>query len=212
MKLVLGSDLHGHLPDVPSCDVLVLAGDILPENDQELFIEKYLKPWLNWARVRNIVATGGNHDHKLFKRQSYYQSLDCRLRWSLLIDRSTIIDGLKFHGTPWCLPIGRWAWQAPEYILEKIYAMIPDDVDVLISHTPPYEILDKTDPDPLKGKPSEHAGSSALIRRMAKLDKLKLLVCGHIHEARGRDGIVINASSLNRQYQLRPNPWVELEL
>ena len=208
MKLVLGSDLHGFLPEVPPCDFLVLAGDILPETEQERFMVTRLQPWLSEVPARNIVATGGNHDHKLFKQGNNFE----RLRWHLLIDKSVVIDGIKFHGTPWCLPIGRWAWQAPEYVLEKIYGMIPDDVDVLVSHTPPYMILDKADADSLKNKPSGHVGSRSLKDRIKKLNNLKLIVCGHIHEARGREGIVINASCLDKNYVLRSNPWMEVKL
>ncbi|MDP3697708.1 MAG: metallophosphoesterase [Candidatus Taylorbacteria bacterium] len=198
MRLVLGSDLHGHLPYVPPCDVLVLAGDILPETEQEVFIEEKLRPWLLRAHVGEIVATWGNHDHEPF-RWSY------GLPWKLLVDSSVIIKGLKFHGTPWCLPIGRWAWQAPEYVLEYVYSLIPDDVDILLSHVPPYYMCDKTDE-------GENIGSHALAERMIQLPKLKLLVCGHVHEARGRRGVIVNVSCLDRQYKLRENPWTVIEI
>ena len=159
MRLVLGSDLHGNLFDVPPCDVLVLAGDILPEDDQEGFIETKLKPWLSKVPAGSIIATWGNHDSKPF-RWSY------ALPWKLLLDSSIVVGGLKFHGTPWCLPIGRWAWQAPEYLLEHIYSMIPEDVDILISHTPPYGTCDRT----VEG---ELIGSRALLKRISELSDLK---------------------------------------
>lgn len=200
MKFVLGSDLHGHLPDVPPCDILCLAGDILPETYQEVFIEEKLRPWLLQAPARSIVATWGNHDHKPFRSQYNYN-----LPWRLLVDESATIMGLKFHGTPWCLPIGRWAWQAPEYLMEYIYSLIPDDVDILISHCPPYHILDRA-------KDGNNCGSAALAKRMVQLPKLKLLICGHIHEGRGREGNVFNVSYLDEKYQLRKDPWTTVEL
>ena len=198
MKLVLGSDLHGHLPDVPPCDILLLAGDILPEKDQEIFIDRGLKPWLLSAPAGEIIATWGNHDHKPFRR-------NYNLPWKLLIDSSVVINGLKFYGTPWCLPIGRWAWQAPEYLMEKIYEMIPDDVDVLISHGPPYNMCDLA-------KDGECCGSRALADKMKGLYNLKLLVCGHIHEGWGQIGKVINVACLDENYKLRENPWTIFEL
>lgn len=208
MKLVLGSDLHGYLPKVPSGDVLVLAGDILPEKEQDNFIQNRLRPWLVKAPVGNVVAIWGNHDDQPFR----YNCHNINLPWILLIDQSVLIDGIKFHGTPWCLPIGRWAWQAPEYILEKVYDMIPEDTDILISHSPPYMIRDKTDIHPIKLKPSENAGSRALRERMNKLPNLKLLVCGHIHEARGQEGRVVNVSCLDLFYKPYPNPWAIVEI
>ncbi|OGN33688.1 MAG: hypothetical protein A3F98_01890 [Candidatus Yanofskybacteria bacterium RIFCSPLOWO2_12_FULL_41_8] len=201
MRLVLGSDLHGNLPKVPKCDVLILAGDILSETDQELFIENSLAPWLDRASAKYIVATWGNHDHKPFKHWEHQYNL----RWNLLIDRGIIIQGLKFYGTPWCLPIGRWAWQAPEYFLKNIYAMIPDDVDILISHCPPYGICDLA-------KDSSKCGSKELVSRMESLGNLKFLVCGHIHEARGSMGKVLNVACLDEKYLLRPDPWTIIDV
>jgi len=202
MRLVLGSDLHGYLPKVPSCDILILAGDLLPETDQERFIDQFLRRWLNDVPAKEVVATWGNHDDQPFRRWNY------KLRWHLLIDQSVTLAGLKFHGTPWCLPVGRWAWQAPEYVLEKIYAMIPDDTNILISHTPPHGICDKTAPE----KGSENVGSFALRDRLASLPNLKLVVCGHIHEARGQSGIVMNVSSVDRDRNLRKDPWVVMDI
>src|SRR3989344_4258293 len=195
MRLVLGSDLHGYLPEVPSCDVLVLAGDLFPEHEQERFVID-LRRWLKEAPAKNIVATLGNHDHEPFRDSSILSNL----RWKLLIDSFVLIDGLKFYGTPWCLPMGRWAWQAPEYLLKKIYAMIPKNTDILISHTPPYGMCDLTVSGDL-------AGSRALGNRLRELSSLKYLVCGHIHEARGQKDKVLNVSCLDARFELRKNPW-----
>ena len=203
MKLVLGGDLHGHLPDVPSCDVLVLAGDILPDIDQGIFIERQLGQWLERVPSRATIATWGNHDSEPFRRWHH------NFRWHLLIDQSINVCGLKFHGTPWCLPIGRWAWQAPEYLLEKVYELIPEDTDILVSHSPPFEMCDLAVKSDWTGS---RAGSRALKARMAKLPNLKYLVCGHIHEGRGRNGKVLNVSCLDERYRLRPDPWVIIDI
>ena len=200
MRLVLGSDLHGHLPDVPPCDILVLAGDLLPDTDkQEVFIGQSLRPWLNRAPAQEIVATWGNHDGKPFRNGNY------GLRGHWLVDRSAVVMGLKFHGSPWCRPIGRWAWQAPEHIMKYIYSLVPDDVDILLSHTPPYGICDKA-------KDGNYCGSEELFERMKSLPNLKLLVCGHIHEGRGQVGKVINVACLDENYRLRRDPWTIVDL
>ena len=57
---------------------------------------------------------------------------------------------------------------------------------ILIAHNPPYGYLDQLDtpcmPGELKGK---HVGSKILLRAIKKHHP-KLVLCGHIHEAKGR--------------------------
>ena len=199
MKLILGSDLHGHLPPVPPCDILVLGGDIMRGHEQRSFYLNELREWLQNAPARRIVATWGNHDWPF-----HVQDLQS-LRWDLLVDQTVTIDGMHFYGTPWSLPFYEWAWQAPESTLEKLYSHIPDNTNILISHTPPFGFCDKNDH-------GEHKGSKSLYDRMVELPDLRLVVCGHIHEARGSRSLVVNASSVARHQQLRPNPWIAWEL
>lgn len=61
-----------------------------------------------------------------------------------------------------------------------IYSAIPDDIDILITHTPAYQALDKT----RRGK---HAGCPVLARRIEELDRCRLHVFGHIHESHGAE-------------------------
>lgn len=199
MRLVLGSDLHGYLPEVPPCDVLVLAGDIMPANHQRRFYSGSLKRWLDNIPAHHIVAIWGNHDWPY-----NIQGLP-NLRWHMLVDKATILDGVTFYGSPWSLPFYEWAWQAPEETLIKLYSFIPDNTDVLISHTPPLAMCDKNNE-------GFHSGSKSLYDRMAKLPQLKLLVCGHIHEAHGQSDLVVNASCMTRNMQLRTDPWITWEL
>ena len=202
MRLVLGSDLHGFLPeDIPCCDILIIAGDILPDYNQADFMLKNLPPWVEMAKSKatHVIATWGNHDWLSFS------GIVPKLDWNILVEEAITIEGLKIYGSPWSLPFRKWAWMAPEKTLKRIYATIPEDTDILISHAPPLCICDRTES-------GEHVGSLALKNRISELKNLKLVVCGHIHEARGRKGNVINASCLTANYQLRQNPWMVISL
>lgn len=55
-----------------------------------------------------------------------------------LEDEGIEICGIKFYGTPWQPEFCRWAFNLPRgsACLEK-WNLIPDNVDVLITHTPP---------------------------------------------------------------------------
>lgn len=59
-----------------------------------------------------------------------------------------------------------------------IHLSIPHDTEILLTHTPPYRILDKT----RKGK---HAGCKHLLAKLQELASCRLHVFGHIHEAFG---------------------------
>jgi Icc-related predicted phosphoesterase len=59
---------------------------------------------------------------------------------------------------------------------EEIDALAVAAVDVLLSHTPPLGVLDRT-------RDGEHAGSAS-IRRHA-LQNARVVLCGHVHEAPG---------------------------
>ena len=61
-----------------------------------------------------------------------------------------MINGIKFYGSPWQNWFYSWAFNFPESDLDdgetvatRKYSQIPDDVNVLISHGPPYNFGDK---------------------------------------------------------------------
>ena len=63
-----------------------------------------------------------------------------------LHDRSTEVEGLVVYGSPWTVE-RRWspayAFTTPSGTLRsKHWRLIPDKVDVLVTHSPPKNILD----------------------------------------------------------------------
>jgi hypothetical protein len=57
-----------------------------------------------------------------------------------LQDDGCIIEGVKFWGSPWthC----RYAFCGDEAERAKHFALIPTDTDIVITHNPPFNILD----------------------------------------------------------------------
>ena len=93
--------------------------------------------------------------------------------------------------------------------MKQIWARIPDDVDVLITHGPPANILDLT----IHG---EHAGCPDLLARVEQI-KPRLHVFGHIHEGYGREEhdstIFVNASTCDlKRRPSQPPMIVDLEV
>ncbi len=56
-----------------------------------------------------------------------------------------MIEGLKFYGSPWQPTFHNWAFNLDRgEEIKKVWDKIPNDTDVLITHGPPFGILDKT--------------------------------------------------------------------
>lgn len=63
------------------------------------------------------------------------------------------------------------------------------DLDILICHQPPYGILDKVNfPEAPKYYQGKHAGSQVILEYIKKKHP-RLVLCGHIHEGKGRKKI-----------------------
>ena len=64
--VVAVSDLHGLLPPVPACDLLLLAGDLCPLLDhrpaaQAHWLDTDFRRWLRGVHARQVVFVAGNH-------------------------------------------------------------------------------------------------------------------------------------------------------
>lgn len=189
MKIVAMSDTHGRHEglEVPDGDVLIHAGDFCKYGsrvDVDVFAQ-----WFSSFPHEHKIVVAGNHDIALQKYLTYAAIFDHPdYGITYLGDSETTVAGLKFFGSPWTLPFQDWAFMLVEEDLERKYALIPDDVDVLITHGGPAGILDLTD---LEG---EHAGSQALSKWVDRRSGLYsdpdnypplVHIFGHIHERHG---------------------------
>jgi predicted phosphodiesterase len=204
LKIIAVSDLHGHLPAIDPCDLLLLAGDLCPATDHSPFAQmKFLAgpfaEWLEQVPAGRIIGIAGNHDF-IFQKQP--DLVPRSLRWDYLQDAATEVNGLKMYGTPWQPYFYDWAFNLYEEQLVKKWAMIPDDTDILVCHGPPLGFGDQ----PQGPKPPQ--GSPSLLRRIEQVAP-RLVVFGHIHEGRGRwqlqvpgkrEVILANVSHVNLRY------------
>ena len=71
-KITAISDLHGDLPKIDSCDILLICGDTVPLNCQRSGQEtrKWLKqeflPWVDKLECKHVLIIPGNHDWEMF--------------------------------------------------------------------------------------------------------------------------------------------------
>lgn len=202
MRLALISDTHGMLPQIPAdVDAVIHAGDIGVDRDPVNWFRDVLYPWA--ARVgKPIYATFGNHD-RIGERHAVPAGKPANLH--LLVDEAAEIGGVAFWFSPWSPRFFDWAFMADEDTLAKKYARIPDHTEAIVTHGPPFGAGDVT-------TMKLRTGSTALTERIAHLPRLRLVVTGHIHEARGEYQLgavrVLNASYVNEFYKPVHRPMV----
>lgn len=197
MRIVATADLHGHLPNIPDADLLLIAGDICPDMlsyYQCKWLDKVFRPWLE--QYPAVVGIAGNHD---FVFEEMLGAADLELPWTYLQDTGTTIQGVKIWGTPWVPLLRNWAFFDEDEDLDKSLDLIPDDTDIVVGHGPPHLYGDLT--VPMFG--SSHAGYPG-INSMLNRVRPKAYVCGHIHEGYGLyrhpDTDVYNVAYVDENY------------
>lgn len=202
MKIVFISDTHReeNKVKIPECDILIHAGDFDIRDLEDL---ERLNGWFYNQPAKRIVWIGGNHDFYLEKISK--ESIQVIVNSAIYLENSSvIIEGLKIWGTPYSVQYENWAYMLNDNALREIWKMIPDDTDIVISHSPPHGILDLTDG-------GCNAGSLSLLNRIKEI-KPKLHVFAHIHEGYGKytDYVTdfINASQMSSTYDLENKPII----
>lgn len=204
MRIVCISDTHGRHDGllVPDGDLLLHAGDLTKRGTPEQL--EAADRWLASLPHRHKVVIAGNHDFGLEA-----DSGPARITGATYLrDDLMVVDGLRIWGSPWQPRFFDWAFNLDRgEPLRRVWAMIPDGTDILLTHGPPRGILDRT-------ASGVDAGCDDLRDAVFRI-RPKLHVFGHIHEAYGElhiDGVhFVNASSLDLSYR-RHNAAIVVDL
>src|ERR1700712_1055332 len=138
MRFVCVADLHGYLPEIPPCDVLIVAGDVCPTGDesaptQRRWLRSTFASWLEHVPARSIVGIAGNHEFVGETDPGALRELD----WHYLQDERLELDGLSYYGSPWTPTFQDWAFMLDEDELARRWEVVPAGLDVLCMHSPP---------------------------------------------------------------------------
>lgn len=201
MKIVCVSDTHGKHGQVrvPDGDVLIHAGDLTLMGQK--FEYESVAEWLNNLPHKVKVVVAGNHDFAIHKLISLLAPSVVYLE-----NFGVAIDGVNFWGSPVTPRFGVWAYMAERgEAIRKYWDEIPESTDVLITHGPPYGLLDQTVPGH-----SEHLGCKDLRDAIFRVNP-KVHVFGHIHGGYGLTNartLFVNASAVDEAYNAVNAPIV----
>jgi Icc-related predicted phosphoesterase len=206
IRIVCISDTHGLHSQlkVPDADVLIHAGDFMRSGRDfnEIFD---FNQWLGHLPHKHKIVIAGNHD-LLF--EAFPEAAKARLTNATYLENSgAAVLGLNFWGSPVQPAFNNWAFNVDRGApIRKYWARIPDTVDVLVTHGPPFGILDKTD------ILAPHLGCVDLAEAVARV-KPGLHVFGHIHGGYGQEKgpkstQSVNCAALDEKYALANNAIV----
>lgn len=211
MRLIAISDTHmmHDKIQIPEGDILVHCGDFTKRGstgEVSIFLD-----WFEAQPHPNKIFISGNHD-------AFCQDYTDRLRKELksviyLQDEEVTVEGIRIYGSPWTPWFHDWAFNLRRgFPIRQKWELLPEGLDVLLTHGPPYGIMDMVD-SPRSENRGHNVGCEELFARLVEMKKPpKVNVFGHIHEGYGIQttyGIkFVNASICDVMYRPVNKPWV----
>jgi Icc-related predicted phosphoesterase len=222
MKVLCISDTHGVLPTPPNgeYDVFIHAGDIAPctsllGNIESGFIgfpasqddialkqlewyESTFIPWINSINAKHKIIIPGNHDLATERYLYRFEQIISRHNIEMLLGSAvklTTSNGeINVYGYPWIVPVGKWAWCATAETRQTLLDQMPDvNIDILLSHAPPYGCVDEA-------RGGYHIGVPEMNRDFFASRNIGIVLCGHCHEQGGEMTHIDNTPVYNIAY------------
>jgi Icc-related predicted phosphoesterase len=234
MKIVCISDTHNQMSRIviPEGDILIHAGDATGRGTLQEFTRFAAEMRELTKRFLYVIYVPGNHD--FFCESNPDIAKNMLAPAVFLLDDITFVEKktptalgtihlerLLVYGSPWQPRFMDWAFNVDRNSeeLARIWDKIPEQVDILITHSPPWGILDT-----VKGVNTmtggrleeEHLGCERLRDRLAAMEhKPKLHIFGHIHDSYGMnihgsptETIYVNAAICDEGYNAVNKPIV----
>ena len=158
---------------IPECDLLIHCGDMCSFHQDDDRILEDVDVWFAEIAAKEVICIGGNHDFLLQSGEFTFSHA------RFLQDSAVELDGLTIYGSPWCPDLSGFAYYQCEEDLIERWRAIPSGIDILVTHTPPYGILDL----PTLGSP--HLGCKHLLTELKRIAP-RYHVFGHVHASYGR--------------------------
>ena len=216
MKIYAISDTHGHLPDVPPCDVLVIAGDVVPLSLQRSmlgsiwWLNTTFIDWIDSINCKKAILIAGNHDFVFDTQWGDFNKDELKKSKKLVYlaqNESYEYGGKTFYSFPWTPVLRGWAFYADNDKIKSECKKIPQKIDVLISHCPP-KIGTAGVVMQNHYNHGRDFGCPELAEAINSRD-IKCCICGHIHTGdktpqiaeNDSKTVVYNVSVLDENYK-----------
>lgn len=210
MKICHISDTHNNHNSIiiDDVDVLICSGDISDYGEQDV-VEDFIL-WMAKQKAKHKILTFGNHEvgYSNLNSNKTISALKLMQQNNIhyLNSSSVVLDGLKYYGSPASKKIGNFEWNYnPGKDIEIEWNKIPLDTNILITHQPPYNILDKI----YNNKFHKNIGCLDLLNKIKTLKNLKAHCFGHIHDSGGivitLDNVIYSNGAMCNNYNMLIN-------
>lgn len=182
MKTWAISDTHGiHRQAVvpENIDCVIHAGDSTNYYDlhkNQIEFEDFYDWLVNIVKARYKVICAGNHDTWATKQYNKNKLKDAGIIY--LEHEYTTVAGVKIFGSPYTPTFGQWHFMKDRGKLDKYWRNLDEDIDILVTHGPPFGILDLTEN---RNYQLEQVGDLSLWKRVLE-KRPKYHIFGHLHD------------------------------
>lgn len=216
MRIVAISDTHNqqHGLRMPAGDCLIVAGDLTGSGNLNAL--NIFANWLKEQDYRYKIVIAGNHDFCFENELAAVARQMIKDAGGIYLENSGCeLEGIKFWGSPYTPRFFDWAFNVDRgSSIRRHWDLIPADTNVLITHGPPYGILDAVHNHRTHG---ERVGCHDLLARLEGDLNLDAHFFGHIHcahgseertNARGKTTRFMNCAVLSEAYKVTNGPTV----
>ncbi|CAF3518152.1 unnamed protein product [Adineta steineri] len=184
LRFVCMSDTHNEIGkiSIPDGDVFVHCGDAVKHRtsarDLRIFNE-----FVGQLPHKYKLFVSGNHCVCLNPQQPE-QSQKILNNMTYLQDQSIDIEGVRIYGSPWrpkrgCFYRAEAFGYDAKRIREDKWSKIPEDIDLLLTHGPPYSIRD------YNRSTGDQLGCPALLDEIVTRIRPRIHLFGHMHSCYG---------------------------
>ena len=201
LKFVCTSDTHGKHSNltVPEGDVFIFSGDMTNSGSDQAIME--FNTYLGTLSHKYKIVIDGNHD---FGNNAHELLTNAMLLQNNMVE----IGHVKIWASSWSYRLSESIRRRNQKKNFDVWESVPNGIDILITHIPPYGIRDLT----TSGK---NIGSKSLLDAIKRI-KPKYHIFGHAHQCYGiskkkidnSDIIFINSSAINEFSEILNPPKV----